>query len=93
MGAVSPAALLMDSIAPVAIPGRALGRTIFHMVCHFVAPKAKLASLNDIGTALKPSSAAVITMGKTRMERVKIPASKETPKWNSITKTAKPKSP
>ena len=37
-GAVSPIARDNDNIAPVKIPGKAAGRTIFLMVCHFVAP-------------------------------------------------------
>jgi hypothetical protein len=44
MGAVSPDTFAVPRIAPVRIPGSAVGRTIFLMVCHFVVPHANDAS-------------------------------------------------
>jgi hypothetical protein len=45
IGAVSPATLLMPRIAPVSMPGRADGKTTLYVVCHFVAPSPREASL------------------------------------------------
>src|SRR5208282_6360717 len=49
IGAVSPAALPMERIAPVTIPGTAGGRTTLRIVCHCVAPSARLPSRRDCG--------------------------------------------
>ena len=40
-------------IDPVSIPGIAYGNTFVRIVSHFVAPKARLPSRNDFGTASK----------------------------------------
>ena len=51
IGAVSPATLPMLKITPVRIPGKAVGKTIFFIVPHLVAPNDNEASRIDIGTA------------------------------------------
>jgi hypothetical protein len=93
IGAVSPAARPILKIAPVRIPGRAVGKTTFLIVCHFVAPKAKEASLKEEGTELIASSDALIITGRMSIPRVSEPESTETPKPKSLTNIASPKSP
>ena len=56
IGAVSPETFAVPNIAPVRIPGMAVGKTTFRIVCHFVAPHASEASLKLNGTALIASS-------------------------------------
>ena len=53
IGAVSPAARLIPRIPPVNIPGIAVGRTTLKIVCSFVAPSPRDASLYVSGTDFK----------------------------------------
>ena len=62
-GATSPAPRLIAKITPVNIPGIALGKTIFLIICHFVEPRAKAPSLLALGTERMPSSVATTTTG------------------------------
>src|SRR3989304_539915 len=78
-GAVSPAARSSPRIIPVRIPGRAWGRIIRRIVCHFVPPNDMLTTRNDWGTDRKDSSAVLMIMGKVMIEGVRDPASKLTP--------------
>jgi hypothetical protein len=71
----------------------AAGKTTFLIVCHFVAPQARDASLKLYGTALIASSEVDMIYGSTMMARVNDPASKLIPKLKATTKTARPKSP
>ena len=57
IGAVSPAARAIASVAPVAIPPRVVGSTICSTVRHFDTPSAWLASRSDCGTSLSTSCA------------------------------------
>ena len=63
-GAVSPITRDIDKIVPVKMPGMALGKTWFQIVCHFVAPIPRLASRNEGGTAFIASCAAMMIIGK-----------------------------
>ena len=56
IGAVSPETFAVPRIDPVRIPGIAVGRITLRIVCHFVAPHARDASLKLYGTALIASS-------------------------------------
>ena len=93
IGAVSPATLPMFRMMPVRMPGRAVGRTTFFMVCQCVAPRAREASLKDWGTARMASCEAEMIPGRAMMPSVRLPERMETPKPNALTKTAKPKRP
>ena len=93
MGAVSPAALPMLKMTPVRIPGREAGRTIFLMVCHLVAPRARDASLKDWGMDVNASREAEMIPGSIRMPRVRLPDRMETPNPRYLTNTARPKRP
>ena len=52
------------------MPVRELGKTTLQIVCHLVAPKAKLASLKSSGTFLNASSTATITTGNVNTDKV-----------------------
>ena len=79
IGAVSPAALEILKITPVEIPGNAAGITTLEIVSHFVAPRARDASLKLFGTAKSASHVAVIITGKHMIPKVKDPDNIETP--------------
>jgi len=70
IGAVSPAALPIERIAPVTMPGTAGGRTTLWIVCHLVAPRARLPSRSDWGILFSDSSVVRMTVGNTMRERV-----------------------
>lgn len=92
-GAVSPIALDIDRITPVNIPPQAAGNTIRFVVCHFVAPMPKEASLNEFGTALIASLVATIIIGIIKSANVKPPARILFPKPAALTKICKPRIP
>ncbi len=56
---------------------------------HLVAPRERLISLNDAGTASKASFVAVIITGKLIIARVKEPERIEVPNLKNITKKAR----
>lgn len=55
----------------VIIPNKALGRTIFQIVAILLAPNAKEASRNSLGTAFKESSTALTITGRTTIVKVR----------------------
>ena len=79
IGAVSPAALPIQRIAPVTIPGTAGGMTTLLIVCQWVAPSARLPSRSDCGIFFSDSSVVRITVGNIMRARVICPASRDTP--------------
>ena len=93
IGAVSPAARPMERIAPVMMPGMAGGMTTREMVCHWVAPRARLPSRRDDGTLRSASSVVRITVGRTIRARVICPAIRLTPRFRYKTRNEKPKRP
>ena len=82
-----------ERIVPVMIPGAAGERTTFRIVCHFVAPSARLPCLNESGTLFKASSVVLIIVGRTIRPSVIIPARRHTPKSRNNTRNANPKRP
>lgn len=74
IGAVSPAARSNPKMTPVNMPGKACGRIILRIVCHFVAPTETLTVRNACGTDLNASSVVLIITGNVIMERVRDPA-------------------
>src|SRR4030042_6348440 len=76
IGAVSPETLAVPKIEPVRIPGIAAGNITFLMVCHFVAPHAREASLKLYGTALIASSEVDMMYGSIITASVNAPANK-----------------
>ena len=78
---------------PAALPGIEYGSTFLYIVCHFVAPRARLPSLRDFGTALRASSLETIIIGSIIHASVKQPAIIEAPNRRNITNSPSPKSP
>src|SRR3989338_3010397 len=72
---VSPIARPIPNIIAATMPDKAAGSKVILIICHFVAPKAKLASLNSLGNEVKTSSEILIMVGRTiiptMMEEVK----------------------
>ena len=93
IGAVSPKALAKLIIPPVIQPGRAVGKTTLQIVCHLLAPKARLASLKEAGTDCNASIEAVITHGRAITDKVKMADKSEVLKEKKFTKTARPNMP
>ena len=93
IGAVSPAALPIQRIAPVTIPGTAGGRTTLLIVCHRVAPSARLPSRNVCGMVFNDSSVVRMTVGRIISARVICPASNDTPTLRKRTMKANPNNP
>ena len=91
--AVSPITLPIPNIIPVIIPGIAAGITTLYIVCHLVAPKAKLPSLYDTGTALIASSEVLIIVGIIIKVRVSPPDTMEYFKLRATTKNTYPNKP
>ena len=83
----------MLKITPVRIPGSAAGRTTLVIVSHFVAPRAREASLKWVGIASNDSLVEVIITGRHMIPNVREPDIIETPNPRNITKRAIPKSP
>ena len=79
IGEVSPAALPIQRIAPVTIPGTPGGMTTLLIVCHVVAPSARLPSRSDCGIFFNDSSVVRMTVGNIIRARVICPAINETP--------------
>ena len=59
-------------MVPVIIPDIDPGNTTLRMVCHFVAPNARLASLKSRGIVFKASSTETITTGNVSNAMVKL---------------------
>jgi len=93
IGAVSPAARPTPRMAPVRMPGVACGSTTFVIVCHLVAPRARLAWRRLSGTVFRASSAVVIITGRMSSPRVRDPASIDDPNCSARTKRPRPKRP
>jgi hypothetical protein len=93
IGAVSPTALPIERIAPVIMPDTAFGKTTLSVVVHFEAPRDNEASRKEFGTALRASSVVDMTIGRHITPRVSAPDKTETPKFKTLQKKAKPKSP
>src|SRR5210317_2100602 len=74
---VSPIARPTPSINAARMPEDAAGNTTFVTVCQLVAPRARDASLYDLGTALKLSSVKVIRFGRIIMASTITPASND----------------
>ena len=72
---VSPTALASARITEVNIPGSAAGKMTFQIVCHLVAPSARLASSSGCGTLRIASSEMLMTVGRIITPRIK-PAAK-----------------
>ena len=60
---VSPMARPIPSMTAALIPETAPGTITLLMVCHRVAPSARLPSLNSRGTELRASSATLVMVG------------------------------
>ena len=75
------------------------GITTLDIVCHLVAPRARLASLRVLGQFLMASSATVTIVGRAMMARTRLPASPLSPTgspntcWSIGTITIRPKKP
>ena len=91
--ALSPTILPIARITPDKIPGTAAGKTITNIVLSFPAPKPKLPSLNESGTAISASSVVLIIVGKTIIASVKTPAINEYPQCKARTNARKPNKP
>ena len=63
------------------------------MVCQRLTPKDRLASLKEYGTLLNAPLAVVIITGNSIMDKVKAPATIETPNSKNITKIPSPNNP
>ena len=81
---VSPIALPTPSITADNIPDFAAGIVILKIVLIGVAPKARDASLYDMGTYLKEDSDIVITVGKIIIDKIIITANKLSPTERSL---------
>ncbi len=75
------------------MPGIAIGRTTWRMVCHFVDPSARLAFRSSGGTARIACSTRRAMSGRLKTVRVSAPPSAVKPQWVAFTKSANPKRP
>ena len=62
-GAVSPPTLATANSTPVIIPDFAAGITTLNVVLHLLTPRAKEASLTELGTSFSDSSVVLATTG------------------------------
>ena len=76
---VSPRALPVPRMMAAVIPEKAEGITTRLMVCHRVAPMARLPSRNSRGTALMASSETEVMVGRAMTARRMDPASQVRP--------------
>ncbi len=76
---VSPRALPVPRMMAAVIPEKAEGITTRLMVCHRVAPMARLPSRNSCGTALMASSETEVMVGRAMIARRMEPASQVRP--------------
>ena len=71
---VSPTARPMPRTTPDAIPDIEEGITTLYIVCHLVAPRARLASRRVLGQFRMASSATVTMVGRAMMASTILPA-------------------
>ena len=76
---VSPKAREVVNTIDAIIPGKVFLITTCLLVCHFVAPSAKAASLSSFETELKISTNKLVNNGKIIIHKTTAPANKEYP--------------
>ncbi len=91
--AVSPIAFPVPSMIPVVIPGMAPGSTTCLMVCHLVAPSARLLSFRPPDIVFIASSEALIVQGSIMNINASPPERIEKPNPRYTTRNAYPKRP
>jgi len=77
--AVSPITRPIERITPVIIPGKALGNTTLTIVCHLVAPRARLPSRYEAGTVFRASSEVLTKVGRIMVAPVRAPDIRDHP--------------
>ena len=75
------------------IPGMAAGTMTLIVVCHFVAPRARLPSRRERETLRIASSEVRMIVGSSMIVMVSVPEIRPIPILRIVTKTMKPKSP
>ena len=93
IAAVSPAARARPRMAPVRMPGSALGSTTLRVVSLLEAPNARLASRQSWGTCERAASVVLMMIGSERTASVRMPERRLTPKPQKTTKKVRPKRP